>query len=282
MIIAGIVLYNPDIYRLKENLDSIVRQVEDVILIDNNSNNIKKVENLTSNYSNVFIIKNDINKGIATALNQIISYASNKKYKWVITLDQDSVCSKNLINIYGEFLNINNIGMMTCNIVDRNFSLESNNFTKNPYIYVDDCITSGCLTNIAACIDVGGFDESLFIDYVDFDMCTTMLEHGYKIIKINYDGLLHEVGSAFTKKICGRTEVIYNHSAFRKYYIARNGIYYLRKHKASFSLKHYVHRYLRVYEEILFILVYENNKFEKLKAGIKGIIDGHKMKINIS
>ena len=38
--IAGIVLYNPDLGRLKENIESICKQVDKVILIDNGSDNI--------------------------------------------------------------------------------------------------------------------------------------------------------------------------------------------------------------------------------------------------
>lgn len=276
MIVAGIVLYNPDIKRLEQNLNAICSQIEEVIIIDNNSKNFIEIEKTIMNYSNISVLRNDVNKGIAIALNQIILYADSKAYKWAITLDQDSVCSTGLINAYKEFCNIENIGMMTCNIIDRNFTLKRQDSKEEPYIFVKTCITSGCLTNIADCIAVGGFDESLFIDCVDFDMCTTMLEHGYKIIKINFDGLLHEVGEAFIKKICGKTEVIYNHSAFRKYYIARNGIYYVRKHKASLN---FAHRYLGVYKQILLSLLFEEKKLKKLKASIRGLIDGHKMKI---
>jgi len=276
MIIAGIVLYNPDIRRLEENLNAIYHQVEEVILIDNNSSNFTDIEKLISLYPNVSILKNYVNKGIAAALNQIISYGDNKAYKWAITLDQDSICSSELINNYKGYLYLENIGMMTCNIVDRNFNLKSEDLIREPYVFVNSCITSGCLTNIAACTAIGGFDESLFIDYVDFDLCTSMVEHGYKIIKINFDGLLHEVGVAFTRKFFGKTEVIYNHSAFRKYYIARNGIYYVRKHKASIN---FMHLYLRVYKQIFLALLFEGQKSQKLKASLKGLIDGHKMKL---
>ena len=39
-IVAGIILYNPDIDRLMDNISAISPQVESIIIIDNNSINI--------------------------------------------------------------------------------------------------------------------------------------------------------------------------------------------------------------------------------------------------
>ena len=43
-ICAGIVLYNPDIERLSDNIDSVISQVEKIYLVDNGSKNINKIE----------------------------------------------------------------------------------------------------------------------------------------------------------------------------------------------------------------------------------------------
>ena len=73
--IAGIVLYNPDLGRLKENIESICKQVDKVILIDNGSDNIREIEDLIKKYLNCILLKNGENMGIAYALNQILKYA---------------------------------------------------------------------------------------------------------------------------------------------------------------------------------------------------------------
>lgn len=44
-----------------------------------------------------------------------------------------------------------------------------------------------------------GFDEYLFIDKVDNDICLKLQENGFKIICVNKVGFTHEVGKA--KKI---------------------------------------------------------------------------------
>ena len=56
--IAGIVLYNPDLGRLKENIESICKQVDKVILIDNGSDNIREIEDLIKEYLNCILLNN--------------------------------------------------------------------------------------------------------------------------------------------------------------------------------------------------------------------------------
>lgn len=47
-ISAGIVLYNPDINRLKQNIKAVIPQVDVLVLYDNGSKNITKIEKMIS------------------------------------------------------------------------------------------------------------------------------------------------------------------------------------------------------------------------------------------
>jgi rhamnosyltransferase len=277
MVLAGIVLYNPDLSRLKDNIEAIIPQVDKVVLIDNGSSNINQIDLFLSNYTSCKLVKNDVNNGIAAALNQILNYAKKYRYEWVLTLDQDSVCQEGLIENYEKYIHLNNVAVMTCNIVDRNFILKKDREWIGDFEYIDNCITSGSFVNVSACLAVGGFDDSMFIDRVDTDLCFTLRKHNYKIIKLNILGLLHEVGnSTRIKNLFGKEIVIFNHSPFRSYYIIRNGIYFVRKHKDLINVRK---SYFSVYRRILVFLVFEDQKLDKLKASIRGLIDGHKMKI---
>lgn len=95
--LAGIVLFNPDVDRLKENVNAIIQQVDDLILIDNGSGNINEVKAIHFHDKKYTIIENGNNLGIATALGQIMEYGIQYGYDWVLTLDQDSVCRPGLI-----------------------------------------------------------------------------------------------------------------------------------------------------------------------------------------
>lgn len=179
-IIASIITYNPAIDRLQDNINALLHQVNEVIIVDNHSTNLSKIISVVTQYK-LFRISNSSNEGIAKALNQAAEYALKKGYKWIITLDQDSVAPENLVFTYSKFADYNDIGIVCCKIVDRNFGeLQEQKLKTKGYEEVPMCITSASMMNLNAWKQVGGFDEKMFIDSVDFDICLSMREHGYK------------------------------------------------------------------------------------------------------
>lgn len=271
-ICAGIVTYNADILRLKENISAVLMQISQLYIVDNDSNNYKEILELIKNYDGkIEIIKNDANMGIAYALNQLIEL-SREHYDWILTLDQDSVIKKGLIAEYLKYVSMPHVGLICCEITDRNYNLKTFNFKRQNYKLVTKCITSGTLTNIKACIESGGFDNQLFIDSVDYDLCYSMREHDYKTIKINFNGLLHEVGKSTTVSIGNIGFAVNNHPPIRKYYMSRNSIYLVKKHNLNVFTEYFV-----VYRRIFTVLFFENNKKAKIKSILKGIKDGKAM-----
>lgn len=274
-ILAGIVLFNPDIKRLECNINTIINQVDKVLLIDNNSKNIDEIKALCFNNDKISIICNKENYGIAKALNQILNYSYENNFDWFLTLDQDSVSNSELISKYKEFMSVEkNIAVITCEYEDLNVELPKYNFGKNDYILVDFCITSGSLNNTFAIKENCCFDDEMFIDMVDYDYCTSLIENNLKIIKINFKGFYHEVGKSVKKKILFKDEIVFNHSPFRTYYITRNSFYYIKKHKKSINVLKW---YIKSWKKILLILLFEKDKKEKFKNIIKGIQDSKEM-----
>jgi rhamnosyltransferase len=95
--LAAIVLFNPEIERLNQNIEAIFNQVDDVVLIDNGSSNLNEVKKNVTHQ--VHYVVNEKNVGIAKALNEGFEYAIENGFDWVLTLDQDSVSDKNLIEV---------------------------------------------------------------------------------------------------------------------------------------------------------------------------------------
>lgn len=275
-IVAGIVLFNPNLDRLVENLYAVCPQVQKVVLVENGSDNREDIKKLLESFENIDLICNTRNMGIAYALNQIGNYAKDNNYAWMLALDQDSVIKDGLIEKYCECLEnaSPNTAMLTCRIEDRNFEFEEKQ-ALNKTEEVEFCITSASLLKTEAWEKVGGYDQELFIDKVDTDMCWNLIENGWKIIKIDYVGVLHEIGNK-TKRInfLGKQVTIFNHSPFRCYYIVRNGIYCAEKHK-----KYRDTRQMKKssFNRILLCMLFENQKIQKLVAGVKGIADGYAM-----
>lgn len=270
-IFAGIVLYNPDIERLKENVDNIINQVSRVILVNNGSENTEEIEQYLDGLGKQKIIYKNLNKnkGIAAALNVIVNKCIDYNVNWVMTLDQDTVCNKDIVQKYRKYLKMDNVGQLTCEYIDRNFKNEDE---KNKYGIrkISWCITSAALLNINAWKKVGGFDERLFIDEVDYDICLSMREKGYYIYQIDFIGFVHEIGEGKSKKIGNKIIKTWNHSAFRRYYSTRNAMIVARKHSEINTIR----AFLGVLKHIGIILLFENDKWNKFKAGIKGLCVG--------
>jgi rhamnosyltransferase len=276
IIFAGIILYNPEPIRLKQNISAIIHQVDKILLIDNASSNINEIESMLSKFNIDIFIKNEINRGISVALNQLLSHGKDLNADWMLTLDQDSICPVNMISLYRHYL-WENIGIVTCSIRDRNVGLDK--ICTKEWEYVSFCITSGSLTSVKAWERVGGFDESMFIDGVDTDFCCSLIENDLQILRVNTIELLHEVGRK-SKKVtfCGKEKIIFNHPSFRCYYIARNLIYNGRKHK---TLPNPFRRLLTVLFRILLIIIYEQDKYNKGVAIIRGCFSGFRSHIKL-
>lgn len=268
-ICAGIVLYNPDVNRLQENIEAIVNQVQIVYLQDNGSSNILEVEELLKKWDNVILLINPKNKGIAWALNRLCEKAAFDGFQWILTLDQDSVCPTKMISKYTKYLD--KVDMLCPKIVDRNCGLLEGKSVNVEN--VKECITSGCLLKIESWIQINGFDEKMFIDGVDFEFCHRMTQNQMKILRINEVILNHELGNITIRHFLWFKVVVKNHSAFRKYYIARNIIYMARKRKSLFWI---IKGMLQEIKLMVIILLYEENKEEKIKRIVKGITDGFK------
>ena len=273
---AGIVLFNPDIKRLKENIDAVIVQCTHLYLVDNGSGNINEVFELLKGYnqSKTSVICNAENQGIAKALNQLTSAAQKGGFKWILTLDQDSVVPCNIVEEFKKYINNSDTGMLCPVICDRNKGEEIK--VKEECTEVDECITSGSLLNIKAWDEIGGFDERMFIDGVDFDICYRLKQRGYKIYCIHNVVLLHELGHIEYHRFLFWKVLVKNHSSFRKYYIARNIIYVAKKRKSGLLV---IKGILQEIKLLGIVLLYETDKKSKSISIIKGIRDG--MMLNI-
>lgn len=286
--IAGlIVTYNPNFGVLKRNIDSCINQVSRIVIVDNASNNIKEVEKLQREYG-IDLLKLNKNIGIAGAQNKGFCFLKNKGYDWVLNLDQDSKIPSNLIN---SFENSNKLlkktGIIAASYIDKNWSeKKKKEFRENKHSTNIEkkriVISSGNLVNVNAWYDVDGFDESLFIDFVDFDFDTKLIIAGYDIYQINDVYIVHSIGSRITRGFLSKILLLpdiattSDHGVVRQYYIYRNSMIFYKRYSDLYKKKFLV---LRTIFATRRILLYKYKK-EKFKSAFKGIIDGAKYSPN--
>ena len=92
---AIVVSYNPEYSRLLSLCDSLSKQVDVIILVDNGSNNF--ISEKISIADNVIVISLRENQGIATAQNVGIKKIIDLGLKYVVFFDQDSIVPNGLI-----------------------------------------------------------------------------------------------------------------------------------------------------------------------------------------
>lgn len=285
-IIVGIVTFNPEIVRLRENLIAVSKQVSSIVIVDNGSENFAGIETLIAKVAllqdgvgnesglRVKILRNEKNEGIAAALSKIMDYADKESYKWVLTLDQDSVIEPGLVDVYLNVVNDSkyaDAGMLTCLIKDRNFKDEKYEKQDAPVIDVEYCITSAAFTSVKAYKKTTGYDKKFFIDAVDFDICYLLSEAGFKIYRVNHIGLYHEVGHGENRRFLWKTIVVYHQKPFRIYYLARNIVWLHKKHRRLYGFLKLTKKELALFTRIL---LYEDNRKEKMGSFWRGIGDG--------
>ena len=279
-VAAIIISYNPD-NNLLDSINLLVNQVEKIIIVDNGSEPEKKRNiNLIMDIDKkkIEVIFNEENLGIATALNIGVREALNQGYNWILTMDQDSKASSNMVEKMLEVYNKidererKEILSIFPNFVDERIQSIEENSNMDSYEYVDADITSGNLLRAEVFDKVGFFDDSLFIDLVDTDFCMRLNEKNIKMIKVRDAILYHSLGeSQSVKSILGKFNTS-NHSALRRYYMTRNRFYIWEKYKDlnSFTLN----RDKKLFKkEFIKIILGEKDKVNKIKMVFKGYKD---------
>ncbi len=269
--IAGIVTYNPELVRLKQNIDAIENQVDCVLIVDNGSENESEVKDIAAKYKTVTVITNGKNMGIAYAMNQIGDQASEMESPFFLTLDQDSVADEDMVEKLLELFADSHVGGVSPNIINANDRTES----QNEVVKINIAISSGFIVRTDLWKEIGGFWDYLFIDEVDHEFCFRIREKGYLIVRRFDTCIDHKIGEPRIKNVLGHEYKLTNHSAFRRYYITRNNIimrYLFPEERCGL----YANLYERLFKLIISIILCESDKLRKTKTIIRGIVDGRK------
>lgn len=277
-IAATIVTYNPDFNRLKENVKYIAPQVDAVFIVDNGSLDQETLILFCQQFGIHYMALND-NKGIAYALNQGLNLAQSSGCTWSVMLDQDSVVPADLIEQYRVYFAMDRVAML-CPRIDYHIGTLAP--LAEPYQSVRRCITSASCVNVELSQLVGGYNNDLFIDYVDYEFSARLIEHGYSILQINTVILDHQLGTVkFVKAFPVLTKkrvATYNHSPQRTYYFVRNSVYYCRRFKRIINVRH---EQFEVFRWLVVKCLYEPHRLKTLSAIFRGLRDGLAMEVKV-
>ncbi|MBE3094545.1 MAG: glycosyltransferase family 2 protein [Actinobacteria bacterium] len=274
-ICAIIVTYDGKAF-ISNTVKNVKKKVNHIVIIDNNSTDGTREYLETIKSTTLTVINNKKNYGIAHALNQGFEFAKRNGFFWVLTMDQDSSLSDNMIGemsiVYNKLLNKDKVVCLAPKVV---YS-KKDGFKKThhkEFYEKTAVITSGSLVKTQVFNEIGGFEEKLFIDSVDFDFCLKLKERGYKILICNNATMLHSLGEIRRVKMLNRDIIIHIHPSIRKYYMSRNYIYIMNKYfinHTCFCLK--MSLFYLIF--ILQTVIYEKKVISNLKIILEGISDG--------
>ncbi len=239
-VTAIVVAYFPESQIITETIQSIYKQVSQVLIIDNTPNGSNVFQNLKllREDNNIKLITLNQNTGIAHAQNVGIKKALEDKADFVLLSDQDTFYPSDyvdeMLEAYYKLANREKVAAIAPNVSNVNcegrkqiFIQFNGIFNKRIYFQngcheITEVMASGMIIPSRVFNDIGFMDEELFIDWVDLEWGWRAKAKGYKLIGCNDVVIRHHSGEVVIK--IGR-RLYTTWPPIRHYYIVRNMIH---------------------------------------------------------
>lgn len=279
-IISIVTLYNPNQGNIK-NVFNISKQSDYIIICDNS---LEEHSALVGDNENVIYLHWKENLGLSRAFNIALK---SEKIEWrdediVCFFDQDSVLPKDHIHkLLLEYKCLSDRGERIGCIgpVYYDSSTEKNEIPKiyhqvsDSIIEVDSIITTSMMCEYKTLREIGFWNEDIFLDMADWDICWRLLYSGYKVYMTNASILQHRVGEGVKKLGPIRLRI---DKPFREYYETRDCIKLLLK---KYVPKRYIVRFVAMLTVRLILrVVFLKNRVTRIKWYFKGVVDAIRQK----
>lgn len=269
-VCAIVVTHNPG-EGFAERIERFLAEFPAVYVIDNASHDLSL--NATPALT---VRRNQANEGIAKALNQGFSDALADGYEWAITLDQDSEPAPHFLAAM--LMQAESLGLPPF-LLGANFwdvhrkrlacPIPSERIDPVPQTTL---ITSGMMLPTRFALEIGGYDEAYFIDSVDHEFCLRAARHGAQVAITATELMAHTIGCS--ARAAGWVRALAtSHPPWRKYYMARNTLWTIRKH-GRFRPLWAARQCGRLCAEAVGLLIMTGPRFQRFGAFVAGVRDG--------
>ncbi|WP_296272018.1 glycosyltransferase [Pseudomonas sp. UBA6323] len=246
------VTFNPSQMELEAQLRALPTSSIKVI-VDNASQpqHWAEIEIVASNFKNVHLIRSDSNLGLAAAINRGVNWLATLTPcpEFVLLLDQDSEPQPGSItalltafdNLQSQDYRVGCVGPLLADPdtgLTHGFHQSSRWRWKRAYpsigsnspIPCSNLNGSGTLVPITLFQQLGGLDETLFIDHVDTEWAFRVMAHGYGLWGIPEAVFSHSMGQASIRFWLFGWRVWPVRSPQRHYYLYRNAAILMRRY----------------------------------------------------
>ncbi|MBW1789378.1 MAG: glycosyltransferase family 2 protein [Deltaproteobacteria bacterium] len=277
-VCAVVVTYFPDaLFPLR--VAKVSEQVDHLIVVDNGTTGPT-----ASGFGRVLVrpgitlIRNVENTGVAAALNRGVKEALSRGFPWVLLLDQDSTPMPGMVATMVEcgraFPHEARPAILGPRTEIENYDGDAGwRPGDGPWKEVSHVITSGSLVSTAAFQAVGGFQESLFIDYVDIEYCLRLRSRGFRVVHVRDAVLRHRLGRIAKRRFLRRTVHPSHHDPVRRYYQFRNALLVQRAYKRHDPAWRRTNRLILIKIACL-MLLFERRRLKKFLQALRGIRHG--------
>ena len=283
---AVVVTYRPE-QSVAENLALIVREFGRVLVVDNGSP--EEARSWIAAIPGVELLALGENLGVAVALNRGAARAAENGCEWIVTFDQDSRPEPGFLDaLWAAHERLPDAWVIGAHIVESALKGDYRWLRPNPrwpglfqrvqcqgqdLPDVTMVVTSGALTSLEGWRKLEGFDERLFIDFVDTDFCLRVRRADRTVAVCAAARLRHQLGRREQRRFIGCLFHPTHHVPIRHYYIARNRWLMLRQH-AWRELHWGVFEFAVAGLWLFRVIAFEKQRWSKIKAMILGTWDG--------
>lgn len=271
-VVALVTLYYPD-EKVADNMKKLSFQVDRLVLLDNtpNKNNAHLFNNLDVKY-----IPNLENLGLSSAFNTGLRYIKDNPCDFVIFFDQDSSVNKShvekLIEDYNLLSSDFKIGALGPAYYDSNSKKIVKNkdevYLKEGLFSVKSLITSSLLIRFEVLEDISGWNESVFLDYADWDLCWRLLKKNYILVLDSNITLNHTLGDSSINIL---NFSFPKYSPVREYYRIRDSIKIMFKDYVPFKYR-LKFLYTWIIEPFIYLILFPN-RLSRVKLIFKAFKD---------
>lgn len=275
-IISLITVFHPT-QKHAENIARMAKQSDLTVVCDNSEDRHEELFCFPN--ENVVYVPNDDNLGLSQAFNKVLK--DKERFSWapddvIVFFDQDSVIEEgHIAGLVRELEELTGKGHRV-GCLGPVFYNNSNRKVEMPRMYkrltetaisVDSIMTSSMICAYSALEDIGFWNEEVFLDMADWDICWRMKKSGRISVMTTAVMLNHTVGEG-ERKIGPLSLRIAK--PFREYYETRDCMYLLKKKYVPLKDRIRFHLMLTV-RPLLHLWFLENKEERKyyIKLGVR-------------
>lgn len=263
-IFGTVVLYYPNIYMVMRNIEAYIHHIDHLLVWDNTPAQEADPDlrrQLEARFgSKVIFVTTGKNEGLSLALNEGIRMANEKWCSHLLTMDQDSYW-ENFGFYVGAIEKFEEEAIFCPNYRCPHYDME---FSTTD-VRINYNMQSGSIYPMSVFEKIGGFKAHYFIDAIETEFCCRAKQKGIPIIRVGNAVLQHDLGRPI-KRLGIR---ISNYSPYRTYYQTRNHVAMRLEYR-----EHIPYEFVCIIERVITVILFEREKWPKLKAIVRGIVHG--------